>query len=210
MPLTARIVFLSGCGLLTVFAIWRSWPRLSKEWNILPETAIQTVRTCGYIFAIFMGAAMFAYVFKRLGGDQAIELGLNAVGGSLGNYGLIAFVLLLVFALGFFLDWIEICIIVLPLIAPVIAAADLGIVGLDGNGGLVWFLILMAMCLQTSFLTPPVGFSLFFLKGVAPPEVSMKDIYKGVIPFVGFQILALVIVWFFPSLVIRLPEVIFD
>lgn len=104
----------------------------------------------------------------------------------------------MVFLLGFFLDWIEITLIILPLLAPVVAGLDLNIgqfAGID-DPTTVWFVMLVAMTLQTSFLTPPVGFALFYLKGVCPPEIQLSDIYKGVIPFILLQLLALLLILF--------------
>jgi TRAP-type mannitol/chloroaromatic compound transport system permease large subunit len=112
-----------------------------------------------------------------------------------------------VFLLGFFLDWIEITLIVLPLIAPVVSNLGFQIEGhgVVDNPELVWFVVLIAVSLQTSFLTPPVGFALFYLKGVAPPEVELVDIYKGVVPFIILQLIGLVIIAIWPQLVIWLP-----
>ncbi|MEM7277210.1 MAG: TRAP transporter large permease subunit, partial [Pseudomonadota bacterium] len=110
--------------------------------------------------------------------------------------GVIVTILLITFLLGFFLDWIEISLIVLPLVAPVVTG-----LGFD----LVWFTVMFAVCLQTSFLTPPVGFAIFYLKGVAPPGMKVATIYKGVAPFVALQILALVILFFWRDLVVWLP-----
>jgi TRAP-type mannitol/chloroaromatic compound transport system permease large subunit len=124
-----------------------------------------------------------------------------------GDYGIIICILAIIFLLGFFLDWIEITLIVLPLLAPVISALDLNIngYGVVDNPELVWFVMLVAMALQTSFLTPPMGFSLFYLKGVCPPDVKLKDIYKGVVPFILLQLLALAIIVIWPQLVLWLP-----
>ncbi|MDI3322745.1 TRAP transporter large permease subunit, partial [Pontibacterium granulatum] len=107
----------------------------------------------------------------------------------------------------FFLDWIEITLIILPLLAPVVSALGLDIngYGVVDNPELVWFVMLVAMALQTSFLTPPVGFALFYLKGVCPPNVKLSDIYKGVIPFILLQLLGLLILVFWPQLVLWLP-----
>jgi len=114
-----------------------------------------------------------------------------------------------VFLLGFFLDWIEITLIVLPLIAPVVSSLGFEI---DGHGvvdnpELIWFVMLIAVSLQTSFLTPPVGFALFYLKGVCPPEIKLTDIYRGVIPFIILQLVGLGIIIMWPQLVIWLPSV---
>ncbi|MEP6132497.1 TRAP transporter large permease subunit, partial [Marinobacter sp.] len=110
-------------------------------------------------------------------------------------------ILFAVFLLGFFLDWVEITLIILPLVAPVVQA-----LGFD----LVWFTILFAMCLQTSFLTPPVGFALFYIKGVAPPEIDVMDIYRGVVPFIIIQLVALSIVFLVPEIATWLPSVAYD
>ena len=128
-----------------------------------------------------------------------------------GDLGLILFVLFCVFLLGFFLDWIEITFIILPLVVPVIRAMDIEI---DGFGVvdepvLVWFTILVAVTLQTSYLTPLVGYALFYLKGVCPPEVQMSHIYRGIIPFVILQMLAVLMVFLWPSLVNWLPSVVY-
>jgi len=120
-----------------------------------------------------------------------------------------AFILLVVFLLGFLLDWIEITLIVLPLLAPVVAGLDLAVndYGVVDNASLVWFVMLVAVALQTSFLTPPVGFAIFYLKGVCPPDVRLADIYKGVVPFITLQLIGLAIIAAWPSLVTWLPSV---
>ena len=165
------------------------------SWMTLREVLRETTRTTGYIFAIFLGATAFSLVLRGLGGDHLIHEAL--LGLELGPYGTLLLILLLTFLLGFVLDWIEITLIVLPLVAPVIVN-----LGFD----LVWFTVLFAVCLQTSFLTPPVGFAIFYLKGVAPPEINTPIIYRGVVPFVLLQILGggLILAW--PALVTWLPS----
>ena len=177
------------------------------NFRILQESLQQTFNTTAYIFAIFIGASAFALVLRELGGDELIESTLTGL--PFGPYGVIALILLMVFFLGFFLDWIEITLIILPLVAPVVAAMDLGINGFGSvdNPELLWFVILVALTLQTSFLTPPVGFALFYLKGVCPPNVTLKQIYKGVVPFIVLQLLALLVVSIWPELVTWLPSV---
>jgi TRAP-type mannitol/chloroaromatic compound transport system permease large subunit len=113
-----------------------------------------------------------------------------------GPNGIVLSILIATFLLGFFLDWIELTLIILPLVSPVVIN-----LGFDP----VWFTIMFAVCLQTSFLTPPVGFALFFLKGVAPPEISVRTIYQGVAPFIALQLLALVILFFWRDIVTWLP-----
>ncbi|MAI26938.1 MAG: TRAP transporter large permease subunit [Myxococcota bacterium] len=161
----------------------------------LREVLQETTRTTGYIFAIFLGATAFSLVLRGLGGDHLIHEAL--LGMELGPYGTLLLILLFTFLLGFVLDWIEITLIVLPLVAPVVVN-----LGFD----LVWFTVLFAVCLQTSFLTPPVGFAIFYLKGVAPPEINTPIIYRGVAPFVLLQILGggLILAW--PALVTWLPS----
>jgi len=166
------------------------------NFRVLQDVVTQTTRTSAFIFAIFLGATAFAVVLRGLGGDRVIAETL--LGLPFGREGILATILLVVFLLGFFLDWVEITLIVLPLVAPVI---------LDLNFDLAWFTILFAVCLQTSFLTPPVGFAIFYVKGVCPPEVRVADIYKGVIPFIVLQLIGLGVVYAFPSLVTWLPSV---
>jgi len=168
---------------------------------------INTMNTAAYIFAIFVGATIFALILRECGGDELIETALTGLG--FGPYGLIIFVLVMVFFLGFFLDWIEISLIILPLLAPVISGLDLQInnFGAVDFPNLTWFALLVAVTLQTSFLTPPVGFALFYLKGVSPPSVNLIDIYRGVIPFIVLQLIALVLVFLFPELTTWLPAI---
>ncbi len=200
----ATVTEASGVGALgaTVIAI------LYKRFNlkILKEVVVNTMNTAAYIFAIFVGATIFALILRECGGDQLIESALMGTG--LGPHGLIIFVLVMVFFLGFFLDWIEISLIILPLLAPVIAGLDLQIngFGVVDYPNLTWFALLVAVTLQTSFLTPPVGFALFYLKGVCPPGVTLLDIYRGVIPFIILQLIALVLVFLFPEIVTWFPS----
>ncbi|EOD79327.1 TRAP dicarboxylate transporter, DctM subunit [Grimontia indica] len=195
----------SGVGAFGAILLAVYYKRFS--FAVLKEVLLDSYKTTAYIFAIFIGATCFALVLRELGGDEFIESAFEAL--PFGPYGIVAFILLVIFLLGFFLDWIEITLIVLPLLAPVVLGLDLSIgdyPGLD-NPELVWFVMLVAMALQTSFLTPPVGFALFYLKGVCPPEVKLMDIYKGVIPFIILQLLALVMLVFWPNLVLWLPSI---
>ncbi|MGB0204879.1 MAG: TRAP transporter large permease [Neptuniibacter sp.] len=176
------------------------------SFKVLHEVVGGTMNTTAYIFAIFIGATCFALVLRELGGDEMIEEFLTGL--PFGPYGIIFFILGVIFLLGFFLDWIEITLIILPLLAPVISALglDISAPGID-NPELVWFVMLVAMALQTSFLTPPVGFALFYLKGVCPPNVKITDIYKGVIPFIILQLAALLVLVFWPQIVLWLPTI---
>lgn len=175
------------------------------NFKVLKEVVYATFKTNAYIFGIMVGATCFALVLRGLGGDEFIQEGLTSL--PFGPHGIIFFILFCVFILGFFLDWVEITLIILPLVAPIVTHLGLSIngYGVVDNPELIWFLMLVAMMLQTSFLTPPVGFSLFYLKGVAPPEVTLADIYKGIIPFVCLQLLALCTIYLWPQLVIWLP-----
>jgi tripartite ATP-independent transporter DctM subunit len=162
---------------------------------VLRQVGIETTLTTCFIFGIFIGATVFAFVLRSLGGDELIAHALKGL--PLGQTGLVTFILFIAFIAGFFLDWLEIVLIILPLVAPVIR--DLGI-------NMVWFLVVLAVMLQTSFLTPPVGFSLFYLKGVVPKEVTTRHIYVGIIPFVIIQLLAVVACFIWPDLVLWLPK----
>jgi len=176
-------------------------------WKVIVEVMKACFNTTAYIFAIFLGATAFALVLRSLGGDEFIERVLTGI--PLGPYGIMIVILGSVFLLGFFLDWIEITLIVLPLIAPVVSSLGFQIEGhgVVDNPELIWFVVLIAVSLQTSFLTPPVGFALFYLKGVCPPEVELIDIYKGVVPFIILQLIGLLIIAIWPQLVIWLPAI---
>jgi tripartite ATP-independent transporter DctM subunit len=162
--------------------------------GVMRDVIRQTSRTTGFIFAIFVGATAFSLVLRGLGGDHLIKSAL--LGLPFEPTGIVIAILALTFLLGFFLDWIEITLIVLPLVAPVVTH-----LGFD----LVWFTVLFAVCLQTSFLTPPVGFALFYLKGVAPGEITVRTIYRGVVPFIALQITGLVILFVWDELATWLP-----
>ncbi len=195
----------SGVGALGATLLALHNRRLSLK--VFKEVLLGTYNTTAYIFTIFLGATCFALVLRGLGGDEVIEQVLTGL--PFGPYGIIAFILGVVFLLGFFLDWIEITLIVLPLVAPVVSKLGLAINGYGQveNPELVWFVLLVAVALQTSFLTPPVGFALFYLKGVCPPDVKLIEIYKGVVPFIVLQLIGLVLVAMFPALVTWLPAV---
>jgi tripartite ATP-independent transporter DctM subunit len=176
------------------------------NWRVLSTVSRSTLNTSGYIVGIFLAANFFAFILRRYGGDEIIEhMVLNAFDGH--PYWTVAFILFIVFLLGFLLDWIEITIIIMPLMLPVILSLDLAINGFGqvNDPSVVWFAILVAVTLQTSFLTPPVGFALFYLKGVCPPGVNLGHIYRGVIPFVILQLIGLFIVFEIPEIVTWLP-----
>ena len=160
----------------------------------LRDVLRETTRTTAFIFAVLLGATAFALVLRGLGGDHLIERAL--LGLPFDANGIVITILLATFLLGFFLDWIELTLIILPLVSPVVIG-----LGFDP----VWFTVMFAVCLQTSFLTPPVGFAIFYLKGVAPPSVDVITIYRGVVPFILLQLLGLVILFNWQALVTWLP-----
>ncbi len=197
----------SGLGALgaTMLAIFNR--RL--DFKVMREVSRSTLNTAGYIVGIFLAANFFAFILRRYGGDEIIEGLVLSVFDD--PYAIILFILFIIFLLGFLLDWIEITIIIMPLMLPIIQGlgidADIPDFGQVAAPVVTWFAILVAVTLQTSFLTPPVGFALFYLKGVCPPGVTIMDIYKGVIPFVLLQVLGLFIVFQFPALVTWLPSI---
>jgi tripartite ATP-independent transporter DctM subunit len=170
----------------------------SLDLHTLREVSRRTARTTSFIFAILMGASCFSVVLRGLGGDEVIEAAITSL--PLGPTGIVVFLMLLVFLLGFFLDWIEITLIILPLVYPIVQS-----MGIDA----LWFTMLVAVCLQTSFLTPPVGPALFYLQGVAPPSIELRHLYRGVVPFVGLQLVAIAILFVWPALATWLPEVMY-
>lgn len=161
----------------------------------LVEASRHTTRLTSMVFLILIGATTFGLVFRGMGGDQLVESLFTSIPG--GTWGFIILSMALIFFLGFFLDFLEICFIVVPILAPI--ASQMGI-------DLLWFAIMIAVNLQTSFLTPPFGFSLFYLKAVAPKEIKIQQIYRGIIPFVLIQVVALLIIAFFPKLILWLPD----
>ena len=174
----------------TILAWWNRRLGLDVCRDVLQETT----RTTAYIFAIFLGATAYSLVLRGLGGDELIAGLLRGL--PFGPTGIIISILAFTFLLGFFLDWIEITLIVLPLVSPVV---------LDLGFDLVWFTVLFAVCLQTSFLTPPVGFAIFYLKGVAPANMPVSTIYRGVVPFIILQLLGLVMIFIWKDIVTWLP-----
>ena len=159
--------------------------------DFIRETSQKTAIVSSMIFAILIGASIFSLIFRGIGGDEFIDLIFGSLPG--GPYTALIFVLALVFLLGFILDFIEICYVIVPLVAP-----PLLIMGFDP----VWLAILLAINLQTSFLTPPFGFSLFYLRGVADESIKTSEIYKGVIPFIFIQLIVIALVMIFPIFVL--------
>lgn len=194
----AAIFIAFGLCALIPLGLVASGAALLREKSLRP-IADQTARITTMVFSILIGAAMFSLVFRGLGGDDTVHRALDALPG--GAVGAMIGVMAVMFILGFFLDFIEITLVVVPLVAPALLK-----MGLDP----IWLGVMMAVNLQTSFLTPPFGFALFYLRGVAPPEVSTLDIYKGVVPFIAIQILALIILALAPGLATWLPGQLYD
>jgi len=167
------------------------------SFGVMRETVDSTFKITGMTLFVLMCAQVFSLSFRGLGGDDLIDQLFEFLPG--GMWGGLIFMMLLLFVLGFFLDWIEISYIVLPLMLPFFT---------DQGVDLVWLCMLVAMNLQTSFLTPPFGWSLFYLRGVAPPEIKTGDIYRGVLPYIGIQAFGLLLVILFPPIATWLPKAI--
>ncbi|TBR38299.1 TRAP transporter large permease subunit [Marinomonas agarivorans] len=174
---------LGGVGALILALIYKKF-----SFKMVFESSLETVKITAMVFAILVGATAFSMAFSYTGGDYIVEEALLSLPGE--KWGFIILSMVAILILGFFIDFVEIAFIIVPILAPV--AEALGI-------NMVWFAILIAMNLQTSFLTPPFGFSLFYLKGVAPNTIQTTDIYKGVLPFIGLQIMVLVSIVLFPD-----------
>ena len=186
----------AACGAFMALVIAAVKKKLNKE--VLKSVMQQTASITGMVFMLLIGAQFFGVVFRGLGGDDLINT--LVLSNEMSQTSFLIFVMILIFILGFFLDFLEICFILIPMLMPIFMEY-----GVDK----LWLAILIAINLQTSFLTPPFGFSLFYLKGVAPPEVKTSHIYRGIIPFVICQIVLIGLVSLFPSLVTWLPKVVF-
>jgi tripartite ATP-independent transporter DctM subunit len=192
-PTEAAAVGAVGATLLTI---------ANRRFNlkILQQVMDSTMQLTCMVFIILVGAAAFGLVFRGLGGDDIVREFLGGIAENHSKYAVLAIVMGIIFFIGFFLDFIEITFIHVPVLAPIM---------LEFGFDPAWFCILIAVNLQTSFMTPPFGFSLFYLKAVTPPEISTGDIYRGIVPFVFFQLIGLLLVVFFPILVTWLPSVVF-
>ena len=181
-----------GAMLISIF-------KKKLNWKVLYQVGEKTAITTSMVFTLLIGAQFFGVVFRGLYGDELIG---DLVNEYAANKNLILLsMMVLVFVLGFFLDFLEICFIIVPIILPTLIEMDFP---------LLWVAILLAINLQTSFLTPPFGFALFYLKGVAPKTVSTMDLYRGILPFVVIQLAVLVLIYFYPELVLWLPEQVFS
>ena len=187
----------AGIGALGAMLIAWSGSKLSG--GVLKEATRQTAFITTMVFLILIGASIFSLVFRGLGGEEIINEIFNAIPGGL--FGAMLLVMVMVFLLGFILDFIEISFVVVPIVGPVLMA-----MGADP----LWLGIMLAVNLQTSFLTPPFGFALFYLRGIAPESIATESIYKGVIPFIAIQIGLLILMAIFPDIVTKLPSIIYS
>jgi tripartite ATP-independent transporter DctM subunit len=183
----------AAVGALGAMALAAAHKKLTRE--NLNAAMRSTTRMTSMVFLILIGATAFGLVFRGMGGDELVKDVMTGLPG--GEWGFLLVSMLLIFLLGFFLDFIEICFIVVPILAPIAAHFQVD---------LLWFAVLIAMNLQTSFLTPPFGFSLFYLKAAAPPQIGMQQIYTGILPFVAIQIIALAVIMLFPETTLWLPD----
>ena len=167
----------------------------SLDWRTVGEVCKQTLLTSSMVFFILIGASIFALVFRGYDGDLVVQNLFEAMPG--GVWGALAIVMLVIFLLGFILDFIEITFVVVPIVAPILLA-----MGIDP----IWLGVMIAVNLQTSFLTPPFGFALFYLRGVTPSSVSTYQIYRGVVPYIGLLLLLLILLMIFPQLATWLPD----
>ena len=175
-----------------------AWRAGAFNLDIVQQVARETTKISSMVFIILVGASMFSLVFRGFGGDEVVEEFLRELPG--GKFSAMLLVMVIMFFLGFFLDYIEIIFVVVPIVGPVLIA-----MGFDP----LWLGVMIGVNLQTSFLTPPFGFALFYLRGVAPAEIRTADIYRGVLPFIGIQVSALALFWAFPQIVTWLPKLIF-
>jgi len=171
-----------------------------RQFNLamLQDVMRSTLQISAMVFVILLGASVFSLVFRGFGGDDFVHALLKDMPG--GAFGAMLVVMALMFVMGFFLDFIEIIFVVVPIVGPILLQMDLPP---------VWFGVMIAVNLQTSFLTPPFGFALFYLRGVAPPQVTTMDIYRGIVPFVAIQIVGLCVIAAFPRLATWLPSILF-
>ena len=198
----------SEAGAVGAFgAILLAWFNRRLNMATLRQVCHASARTVAMIFFIIISATCFAYVYRSLGGDDIVEHLIREAG--LNSWELLFLLMGITFLLGFFLDWIEITLIVLPVFAPLVVGLDFG--DHIAKADIVfWFIILMSVNLQTSFLTPPFGFALFYLKGIAPKEIKIQSIYKGIIPFVLLQLVGLSLVIWKPDVALWLMSSVYD
>ena len=186
----------SGVGAFGAILIAMAYGKVRLE--TLMTAARKTVVATSMVMMVMVGATCFSAVFRGIGGDEMIGDALTALWG--GPWVILGVVMLSIFVLGFVLDWLEITLILMPIFAPIIAGLDFGL-GLSREATLIWFGVLVAVNLQTSFLTPPFGFSLFYLRGAVGNQLTTRDVYRGVLPFIALQLIALGLLMAFPGLV---------
>ena len=189
-PVNGSAASVGGVGAILLAALYGRFS-VRMVW----ESSLETVKITAMVFAILIGATAFSMVFTYTGGDWIVEEFMTGLPGE--EWGFLILSMLIIMALGFFIDFFEIAFIIIPLLLP--AARALGI-------DLVWFGVMIGVNLQTSFLTPPFGFALFYLRGVAPAEIKTTQIYRGVMPFIAIQILAMAMIAYWPELATWLPE----
>jgi len=194
----AAAIVAGGCVFALVCGVAVCLVRVMRI-GILLDVMRTTVKISSMVFVILLGASVFSLVFRGLGGDKIVSDILNALPG--GAFGAMLVVMALMFVMGFFLDFIEIIFVVVPIVGPILLSMQLDP---------IWLGVMIAVNLQTSFLTPPFGFALFYLRGVAPPSVTTMHIYRGIVPFVLIQIFGLALIAFFPSLATWLPHALFN
>jgi tripartite ATP-independent transporter DctM subunit len=194
----------AGVGVLGAIII--AWMNNQLSWCMMNEAIRSACRSNAMVFLIFLGATCFSYVFRVLGGDDLMISTLGYFGIDTA-WEMMTFVMVLIFLLGFPFEWIEICLIVLPIFAPILARYDFS--GHIGSNAyfMPWFATLVAVNLQTAFMTPPFGATLFYMRGTVPPGITMSNVYKAMTPFVLLQILGLLLCIAFPSIVLWLPRV---
>jgi TRAP-type mannitol/chloroaromatic compound transport system permease large subunit len=194
----------AGVGVLGAFMIAGLNGQLNLE--MVNDAIRSACRANAMVFLIFLGATGFSYVFRTLGGDDLMISTLAHFGIDT-KWEMLTFVMALIFLLGFPFEWIEICLIVLPVFAPILLKFDFADHIGDKASLMPWFGTLVAVNLQTSFMTPPFGTTLFYIKATVPPEVTMSDVYRSVYPFVALQMIGLMLCIYFPGIVLWLPRV---
>ncbi len=200
LPTTDVLAFLAASVMCFIVA----WGLLVALWRVFASGVLvvvmrSTLQISCMVFVILLGASVFSLVFRGFGGDEFVGRLLDGLPG--GAFGAMLAVMAVMFVLGFFLDFIEIIFVVVPIVGPILLQMDISP---------IWFGVMIAINLQTSFLTPPFGFALFYLRGVAPSSITTMDIYRGIIPFVVIQMVALAVVAAFPELATWLPKVLFQ
>lgn len=189
-PTEAAALGASGALILAIF-------KRSCTWTMISGSAISTARTTAMVMALFIGGKVFSVVFLSMGGGDVVE---ELLLGFTNRYMALGIMMLIIFILGMFIDWAAILLVTVPIFTPIAVLLDFDP---------LWFAMLICVNLQTSFLTPPFGYSLFYFKGAAPPEYGIGDVYRGIIPFVGLQALAIVLLIVFPQIITYLPSVFF-